>query len=294
MSKLIIFSAVLFVAGVVFLNQRASLTKVRTVNAQLASQASVLHAHAADLDRRRADLQRQLAENQNGVRRLRQEQTEALLPKPEPEAIIVPPDSTRQGGWPAKAQYFYFPKKDLAAVSYRLFETNRLTDDAAVLFGTTPAEREAVDAAYDELWRKFRDLEIERMERVDKPKILYHFRDDESISYRIPSLEEDAGALEANFKLSLEQIQGMTRAHYLMEAVNDFTAHKLDDLGQHSRIISFGWVHQPSGEVQLGYAVLDEAAGTSTMQVINSPIEKDSQPAYYAQLFGIDVPIKDQ
>jgi len=83
---------------------------------------------------------------------------------------IVPPNPARQGGWPAQAPYFYRPKKDLGSVGYRLFKDIRLTDDAAMLFEMTAEEPEAVDAAYDEMGRWFRELEIQRMERFELPR----------------------------------------------------------------------------------------------------------------------------
>src|SRR5688572_29350796 len=118
----------------------------------MASRASVLRERTAGLEQRQADLQRQLDESQDRLGRLHREQAKASAPTQE---AIVPPDPARQGGWPANAPYFYLPKKDLVSVGYHLFEGNRLTGDAAILFGMTADEREAADAAYDEMWRKF-------------------------------------------------------------------------------------------------------------------------------------------
>ncbi len=287
MSNLIIIIGVLAAAGAIFLKQRVSLENIQRANQQLASQSGVLRARAAEWERRQAVLQRQLAGCEDRLRQLQEKQT--ALPSPI-TGQIVPPDPTRQGGWPAKAPYFYLPKKDLGSVGYPLFEGNRLTDDATLLFGMTPTEREMVDAAYDQMWRRFRQLEIQRMEPVETPKKWTHMQD--SISYRIPSLESEARALRADFESSLQQTLGATRAIYLLEAADDYLHRNLDDLGQHARIISFGYIHQPKGQVQRMYGILDEATGVGEARSFTE-LEPDWPISYYARLFGIDVPIRD-
>ena len=288
MSNLIIIIGVLAAAGTIFLNQRGSLANVHRANQQLASQPAVLRARAAEWERRQAVLQRQLAECEDRLRQLQEKQT--ALPSPI-TGQIVPPDPARQGGWPAEAPYFYLPKKDLGSVGYPLFDGNRLTDDATLLFGMTPTERETVDAAYDQMWRRFRQLEIQRMEPVETPKKWTpHMQD--SISYRIPSLESEARALRVDFEASLQQTLGATRAKYLLEAADDYLRRNLDDLGQHARIISFGYIHQPKGQVQRMYGILDEATGVGEARSFTE-LEPDWPISYYARLFGIDVPIRD-
>jgi len=288
MSNLIIIIGVLAAAGAIFLKQRVSLENIHRANQQLASQSGVLRARAAEWERQQAVLQRQLAASEDRLRQLQEKQK--ALPSPNTEPII-PPDPIRQGGWPAKALYFYLPKKDLGSVGYRLFEGNRLTDDTTLLFGMTAAERESVDAAYDQMWRRFRELEIQRMEPAETPKKWTHMQD--STSYRIPSLETEARALRAEFEARLQQSLGATRAKYLSEAADDFLARNLDDLGQHARIISFGYIHQPNGEVHRMYGILDEATHVGNARSFTE-LEADWPISYYARLFGVDVPIKDE
>jgi hypothetical protein len=288
MSNLTIIIGVLAAAGAIFLNQRVSVANVHSANKQLASQSGVLHARAAGWEQRQAVLQRQLAQTEDRLRHLQEKQT--ALPSPNTEQILAP-DTTRKGGWPANGLYFYLPKKDLGSVGYRLLEGNRLTDDATLLFGMTAAEREAVDAAYDQMWRRFRELEIQRMEPAETPKKWTQMQD--SISYRIPALESEARALRAGFESSLQQTLGATRAKYLSEAADDFLSRNLDDLGQHARIISFGFVHQPNGEVQRIYGILDEVTGVGNARTFTE-LEAEWPISYYARLFGIDVPIKSE
>src|SRR5207249_3693477 len=185
----------------------------------------VCRAQGAEWEERRSDLQRQLNASQD--RRRAMQEGPAAAPARE-SGEIAPPDPARRGGWPAHAQYFYLPKKDLSSVGYGLFQGNRMTDDAATLFGMTNAERQAVDAAYDDMWRRFRDVEIQGMEPVEKPKKWTH--GEKGISYRIPSLEKEARDLRSSFESSLQQTLGITRAQYLLEASREHISTKLDDL----------------------------------------------------------------
>ena len=59
----------------------------------------------------------------------------------------------------------------------------------------------------------------------------------DSISYRIPALDREASALGAEFESAAAQTLGPTRTPDLVEAVNGFFASKLEDLGQHARVI---------------------------------------------------------
>src|SRR6266516_4269409 len=117
---------------------------------------------------------------------------------------------------------------------------------------------------------------------------------DESISYRVPSLESEARDLRATFESSLQQSLGLTRATLLSEAAGAHIQTRLDDLGRHARIITFGRLRQPNGEIQAGYAELDETTGVGNYRVIQQPLEPDSQAAYYGRLFGVEVPVRDQ
>lgn len=306
MSNLIITLTTLLTAGLVLVNQRVLLHRRLDVNRQLVSQISVLQSRADDLAQRRVRLQRQLSDAQDLLVAAGKES--ATVP-PQPSEAIVPPDPALQGGWPASVLYFYLPKKDLGSVGYQLFENNRLTDDAATLFGMTATEREAVDTAYDDLWRKFRELEIERMKPMALPTdwdssterspwgglitpyLWKQAKANGCIAYYIPSLEKEAAALSNEFASTLEQTLGTVRAGCLLGAANDYIATRLGNLGRNARCVAFLKALQPDGKKQFVYAIENVGINSST-KAIQSPLDPDSEEAYYAQLFGVDVPIE--
>jgi hypothetical protein len=296
MTKLILCLAVLATGSAIVVNERVSRAGVLSTNAHLIAEAGSLRERGNELDRRRADLQRDLQAGLEQFQALRQQQTDVETGASAPQAgEIVPPDSTRQGGWPVRAGYFYLPKKDLGAVGYKVMEGNRLTTDAASLFGMSAAERSAVDSAYAEMWRKYRQLEIDQMEPVGLPaQWTKCLAPEESVSYRIPSLAKEAEALRSSFESSVGETLGAQRAGYLLEGLNAFIAGNLDNLGANARIISFGrWPSQKDGKVVPGYGIINEGINASSAG-ITRPLPADSQLAYYAQLFGVDVPIEAQ
>jgi hypothetical protein len=300
MNNLVIIILTFLTAGALFLRARGLWAHAQATNRQLASQAAVLAAHADRLKARRLVLERQLAQRQTELQNARRQQRRL----PTPVQTLVPPDPSRNGGWPDHQPYFYLPKKDLDSVGYKLFENGRLTGDAATLFGMTAPEREAVDGAYDDLWHRFRQLEIDRMKPVEMPPqpdtnspvwryvspfIWTHLRPG-TVAYHIPALGQDVDALRTGFADSLQRILGSARADYLAGAVNDYVARNLDDLGQNARTIAFIPFSQPNGQTDLVYCVVNEGIdGTTTS--LPRPLAPDSQAAYYAQLFGVDLPI---
>jgi len=286
MNNLVLILAVLAATGAVVLKQTRSLAAVRIENHQLNRQRELLRTHLADLEKRQSSLEERTKAARQEVSQLSEQAPGGNLPSEDP---IVAPDPLRQGGWPQAVSYFYLPKRDLKSVGYSVFEKDRLSDEAAALFGMSAAERESVDAAYNRLWQDFRALEIQSLEPVPQPDQWKNMI--ESTSYRIPALDHEANELRNGFETVVNQALGPTRTVYLMEAVNGFLASKLDDLGQHARVISFGYWRQPSGQMSPMYGVIDETEGTADARGFKE-LDLDWPITYYARLFGVNVPIK--
>jgi RNA polymerase sigma factor (sigma-70 family) len=206
MNNLILILVVLAAAGAVVLNQTRSLAVIRIENHQLNNQRERLRTHLADLERRRGELEEHTRAARQEISRWSEQAPSVSRQNPDP---IVAPDPLRQGGWPQGTSYFYLPKRDLKSVGYMVFDRDRLSDEAAALFGMSAAEREAVDAAYNRLWQDFRALEIQSLEPVPPPdrwKTMV-----ESISYRIQALDREAGELRTEYETAVNQILGPTR-----------------------------------------------------------------------------------
>lgn len=166
-------------SGLLFLHERIAFVEVRASTRQLQAQIGSLDEQLSRLEQSRSELERRLAEARDQARTSGQTEAQARL--------VVPPNPDRNGGWPANEPYFYLPKHDLPWVGLVAFMTNaareetprsfvisaplpwtnRLSNDAAILFGMTPTDREAVDEAYHKLWETFHQLCIDRVERID-------------------------------------------------------------------------------------------------------------------------------
>jgi len=141
----------LVAGGLLFLRERIVFVEVRASTRQLQAQIGSLGEQLSRLEQSRSELERRLAAARDQAR---------TSSHAEAQRVVMPPNPDRNGGWPADEPYFYLPKHDLPGVGLVAFMTNapvlntitaplpwtnRLSDDAAILFGMTPTDREAVD-----------------------------------------------------------------------------------------------------------------------------------------------------
>jgi hypothetical protein len=126
--------------------------------------------------------------------------------------------------------------------------TNRLSDDAAILFGMTPTDREAVDEAYHKLWETFHQLCLGTVERIDPepgwpiPVVS---------EYHIPRHTNEASAVLAELKPTFRPVLGTPRADYFVEGAPGVSIRiDLDHVAQFEYFRVFGPNRSPDGEVQ--------------------------------------------
>jgi hypothetical protein len=211
----------------------------------------------------------------------------------------VEPDPLRQGGWPQKAAFFYLPKQYLTNVSYRLLQGNRLTDEAAALFGISVAHRELTDKAFDDLVDQFHRAQIQRMEQVPPPSAWMIGADssaphalnfDSALTYHIPDLTGDINPARSIFMDQLQQTLGPSRAQIIASAADSFFSQNMDDLGAGEHTVGFAWAPESDGTHSLWYAVADARHGEGAFQRVEANLDPNSQIAYYARLFGVPLP----
>lgn len=215
----------LVAGGFMFLRERIVFVEARASTRQLQTQIGSLGEELSRLERSRSELERHLTEARDQARTSGQAEVQARA--------VVPPNPDRNGGWPTNEPYFYLPKHDLPSVGLVAFMTNtavvtsyianitapipwtnRLSDDAAIVFGMTPTERETVDEAYHELWEKFRHLGLGRVERIDPEP---GWQIPVVSEYHIPRLTNEVRAVLAELKRTLRPVLGTLRADYFVE-----------------------------------------------------------------------------
>jgi hypothetical protein len=284
MNNLILIFAILASAAVFVARQHQSLAAIRRQNSQLAATRATVRETLSLFAKRRSELEDRLRAAEPAPSAQKPDSSAPRLPE-----TVSAPDPDRQGGWPSGAPYFYFPKKRLNAVKFELFNSGQLADDAVTLFGMTPSEREACDQAYRQLVEQFRNLEIQHLEPVEQPGRFKSMVS--SVSYRIPSLTGETAPLREAFQSSLAGALGASRAQYLTEPINGYLTDKLENLGAHARVITFGYSQQRDGSLSPGYSVLDETEGTGNARGFKE-LGLDWPITYYAQLFGLSIPIE--
>lgn len=165
-----------------------------------------------------------------------------------------------------------------------------MTDESAALFGMNSSERIGTDAAINKLFSGFRQLELDRMRTIDPPDSWKNFslggitRVENVVAYDIPELAASANKLAESFKTELQTLLGPNRAQSFQEAIDAYTLDQLDDLGREARRVGFVWADE-GGETSLWYAT-----GDGNFQRVPNDVSPDSQIAYYATLFGVDLP----
>jgi hypothetical protein len=192
------------------------------------------------------------------------------------------------------------PKQYLTNAGYQLLNAGQLTDEAAALLGMSPTERESADNAVGDLLDQFRRLEIQRMEPVAPPagwgvggsKSMGALGSpfDSALTYRIPDLSEDLSAAQTDFAGRLQQILGPSRADLVAGAAESYVRQNLDDLGTGERIVGFVWQPEADGTHSLWYAAADARHGEGAFQRVGTDLDPNSQTAYYARLFGVQLP----
>jgi hypothetical protein len=219
----------------------------------------------------------------------------AAQPKPATATkapAIAPPDPDHQGGWPANADYFYLPKSQLTNANFQLLAGGHLTEEAAKLFGMSPAEKAAADHAFSDLLAQFRSLEAAKMKTIDTPEEWGGPRAmfDSALVYQIPSLADDANSVRQNLASQLQQIVGPNRADTLQPVIDAHFRDQLDDLGSGERTVAFLWKPENDGSHSVWYGIRDDRHGAGSFQRVPDKVDPDSQIAYYAGLFGVPLP----
>jgi len=288
MNKLVLIALCLAGTAALCVHQRAALDQMRQRTALLRPLLESLRKEQLALEVRHQDLQRALAGAQS-----RQKAPASETPS-SPSALaeaVVPPDPAVGGGWPSGKSYFYLPKRVLASIGITggLCQGNRLTDYTAVLFGITPAEREAVDAALDTLWNNFRALEIQGMEPTECPE-RFNWPVTNAVAYRIPALTNEMPALRAEFDAAVQSALGSTRAELLRPAFDEHFQENLNNLGASTRIVAFARNLENGYPVEMVFDETRKVGDAHLMDPLNVPRSPDAPTCYYARLLGIELP----
>lgn len=298
MKKLLIITIVAVATAIMWKAQAPRLRSIVVQNERLESVVTELERRSERAKAARKSGEERLAELRSEVRQ-RDALAAAASPQNDNNSAPPDPDSSRHGGWPKAADFFYLPKEYLTNVSYKLFDGGQLTDEGASLFGMSPAERQVTDKLFDDLVDKFRRVEISQMTPTDAPEgwtsppgtpSANHF--DSGLIYNIPDLTDDLNAARADFLNQLQQSVGGARADLIAAAASSYLADNLNDLGTGNRTVGFLWQPEADGSHSLWFAAAGAGYGEGSFQLVSPDLDPNSQTAYYARLLGVQLPQK--
>lgn len=301
MKKLLLMAIIAAIAALVWNRQSTRLHAIQIQNQRLAAAVAELDTHVRRVDSACKAAEQKMVELRTNLQRRDGAAVSAASQQPEAAAATPEPDPARHGGWPQSANFFYLPKENLTNASYKLFDGRQLTDEAACLFGMSPAEREATDKIFDDLIDQFRRAEISHMVPVDPPSgwlvtggsqppgSASQF--DSALTYSIADLTEDISAARSGFFDQLQQALGASRAEMISSAASSYLAENLDELGgTGERIVGFLWEPESDGTHSLWYGAAGSGYGAGSFQRVMPDVDPNSQIAYYARLFGVNLP----
>ena len=226
--------------------------------------------------------QQRMGENQAQIQSARSNLVQAARELADAAARTF--DPSVEGSWPTARPYFYLPKKYLAHIGYEAFTPQaRVSDEAAVLFGMTPGERAAVDAAAASFMTEFLQLEASQAERLTPADGSTHSPHRE-ISFRLRRLNEQLVPLRAEYENGLLAAVGASRAELLgARAAEQFEAH-LNRFGFQPGILTFVMDTNPDGSTRYQIRAEPENGGVTLTTGIPSPDAADSALARYRHL----------
>lgn len=129
----------------------------------------------------------------------------------------------KEGFWPADKPYFYLLKERLRGLSYWPFNDGEgaLSKQAVMLFGMTPQEESAANAAYFRTRVKIHALEKSAAMATNTPVRLETWPGTKT-TFVIPAFpRESADAINSEFKAALNEALGPERGSFLSKRIDE-------------------------------------------------------------------------
>lgn len=292
MKRLLLTSAILCIGALVFRSQHHRRNVIEKQNVRLAAMAETLKKRSEESARAHALAEEQIAPLQLALAAQQashnQEPREAA-----PPTAPVPPDPTRQGGWPQNADYFYLPKAFLSKASFQVLDKQLVSEEAASLFNLSESEREDMNRAIGDLFTQLRSAESERMQLVDMPTEWTNSRTFASgVAYYIPSFSNDVAAWRQGLQQHLQSTLGTERGALLGSSLEDHLRQDWNDLGESERTVGLVWQQTESKDhpQSLWFANKDQRHGLGTFRRYLPGGPDESTFRHYADLFGVELP----
>ena len=223
MNNLLTLTLVGILGLALFFKSQSMGTEIATANArsQANMQTTLADAFKARSEYRR--LEKLFITQKESVQRLRADLNVLTAKEAAKEPDLSELTPQKEGFWPADKPYFYLAKEHLPGLSYWPFDDGRgaLTKQTAMLFGMSPQEAEAANAAYHQARAKIEALEKTRAITTNTPTNIAS-SPGTKMTYIIPAFpREAADAINAEFKSALTEALGSARATILGSRIDE-------------------------------------------------------------------------
>jgi hypothetical protein len=222
MNNLFVFAIAASLGLVLFSRSQWQITEVNGSSADTEEQAN---AAAANARRTRADLLRldkQFTSEQVSIQKLRAAANAAITAQTD-EIDPKQLNPQKEGFWPAEKPYFYISKARLAGLNYWPFtdSDDQLSKTAALLFGMTPQEEAAANAAYATMREQIRQIEIAHAIPTNAPAWIESWPGNKKSFFIEAIPREIIDAMNQEFKNSLQEATGPERAALLSRRIDE-------------------------------------------------------------------------
>lgn len=289
MKRLLLAGTIVCVGALIFASQRQRRSVLEKQNVQLVAMADTLRKRSEESARAQALAEEKVGPLQLALATQKASSSEVRADTP-PPSVPVPPDPTRQGGWPPNTDYFYLPKKFLQQASFQVLNQQQLSDEAASLFNLTEPERHEANRAIAELFAQLRRAETERMQLVEMPPEWPRGEFNSGVAYHIPSFSSEVTAWRQNLQQRLEAVMGSERSALLGSGIEGLLREDWNDLGENERTVGFVWKPEQGGTSSLWLATKDVRYGDGTFRRHLPGGPDEASFRHYADLFGIELP----
>jgi hypothetical protein len=259
MNNLILALLLLSTAIVAYWNRLAAWQTarhdVRTLSSQLSTYANALRServNATELDQR-------LRERRDKVAAAQSDLVQASAHARE---LTETTDASSEGAWPSGRDYFYLPKQFLGALGYSVFHNDGgLSEEAARLFGLTPAEKVALADSWRQLRLRLEQIQLDHAEPLDpsRPDSNDHLE----VAFHLPALTNDVSQIRQQYQQDMEKQLGPTRSQLLWEKVAGERPLSGYPFDHQEQVITFSADRQPDGSVQHKLQFTNASRGTA-------------------------------
>jgi hypothetical protein len=273
-------------AGAVWLSQHVTLLQARQATRVVAAEVDQARSGLEELNRQLAAAQTRLTQHREEMVAAREDLARVAKAAQALEPPLLNPDA--EGAWPTTKPYFYLLKKRLREVGYSPCSADKhLGEDAATLFGMSPAERAEVDNGIQTFREAVQQLQ-DTYAQVQPAPTGKDSATHRELTYQMPTLTNDFSQLELQCEASITAALGQSRSGLFLEQARPLFKATYLPHGNYPFALTLSADRTASGQANHQLILTQDigAGKNSYYYPVYFPLTPDSPLWDYRHLFG--------